>query len=139
MSIKHGDIVKHKRKDLRIKVSWADHSRLNGYDQNGHYRVNLRQEDFKIIQLGPEIIQLWSEPEECMLHQDHSEYWKGCTYERTETSVAVGTAGGELSMKTTKMYRILLDNKPTTVKVSDLKGTVEMVDGKPVWSTYKES
>ena len=130
---KAGDVVKHKTKDLQIKVSSTHHLHLNGYDQNGHYHAGLRQDAFVPIEV-------WSEPEECMVHQDHSQYWKGCVYERTVASVMVSTAGGgPQDTKTTKTYRIRLDNKPKAVNVSDLKGTVEMVDGKPDWSTYKES
>lgn len=137
MVFKKGDIVKLKTGEspaevvginvggkaaLRVrylsskKMFWYDECKLEFYQQ--HFTNK----------------EVWSESEEGIAsHQYHSQYWEGCEYERIVRS---RVRNGETSATTT--YRIRLDNKPKTVKVSELTGTVKMVDGKPDWSTYRE-
>ena len=71
----------------------------------------------------------WSEWESHRVASYHSQWYEDCDYEKFFT---------RNSMCTTSKVRIKL--KPVAVvKVSDLKGTVEMKDGKPDWSTYEEN
>lgn len=64
----------------------------------------------------------WSDWEECP-PIDHSQFYTGCV-RQTETNGS-------------KIFRTRI-KRIKTVKVSELKGTVRMVDGKPDWSTYEE-
>ena len=68
----------------------------------------------------------WSEWEEVSMVSDHSCFYPNCDYEAHLT---------RLSGKLCSKCRVKL---PTRVSISDLKGTVEMRNGQPDWSTYKE-
>lgn len=68
----------------------------------------------------------WSKWEEVSMISDHSCFYPNCNFEGHLIRV---------SGKSRHKYRIKL---PTRVSISDLKGTVEMRNGQPDWSTYKE-
>ena len=68
----------------------------------------------------------WSEWEEVRIVREHSCYYPNCDFEANEVRV---------NGKYRRKYRVKL---PTRVSISDLKGTVEMRNGQPDWSTYKE-
>lgn len=97
--------------------------------------VSVHQKDGDIGNWYPSRFELiekeWSEWEHVSSVRNHSQYYEGCGFQREYKR---DSRGNTYSSKVS----INLKDKPKTVKVSELKGTVEMKDGQPDWSTYRE-
>jgi hypothetical protein len=79
-----------------------------------------------IREVEKEMDERWSEWEEVPVSPEHSRWYPDCDYEEYSSR-----RSGEYTFR----CRVKL---PSRVSVNDLKGTVEMRNGKPDWGTYKE-